>query len=411
MVAATFGACKKGGNGIQEINEEAIKGYTFRVSAYRDFSNDPLNHEYADGADQFMVDHPGTKVEYLTVGDHQPESIASAIAAGDVWDLQYVFTCSRLPGDIVDGLYEPVDGYYDPNDERIDEDAMKSGYFDGHYYGVSNRVMNEANYLSYNESLFKENGIKTPHEYYKENKWNFDAFMEICKALHEKGFKINTGNFLRPDWIMNYATDWNDDYTEVEITIDSNETRQILDKYRTIIYDYDMLATKAKVVRREVAMQAEVMPNLMVGNLTTETDDVIRYIYLPSARPEKIGPHLYLTDAQFMTPTGSNPDVKAAAVELGICMGASRKAYILDYYKKNMNDEDFEILTKAMEDEEPLGRGVNGFNHTHLLFYDNMKSGKPVATYISEMATKMKTYADEFNRKLEDYRAESGLED
>ena len=407
MALATLGACN-GKKDLAEIDTEAINGYTFRVSAYRDFSSDPLNHEYADGADAFMKQYPGTNVEYLTIGDQNADSIAAAIAAGDVWDIQYVFTCSRLPGDIVDGLYEPIEGYYDTKDERIDSAAMKNAYFDGHYYGISNNFMSEANYWSYNENMFKENGIKTPHEYYAEGNWNMDSFMEIAKALHEKGLKINTGNFGRPDWILNNATKWNDEFTEVEIILDSNESRQTLDKFKTILYDYDMLSTGISP-KREVAMNSDVVPNLMITNNTTETTDTIRYIYLPSAKKEKAGPHVYYTDSAFMTPTGSNVDVKAAAVELAIQMGQARKNYLLDYYKGVTTEEDYDLLLESINNGEPLARGFTEFGYQKFKFYDEMKSGKPVATYISEITGQLEAAADNFNKKVEEYRLDTGL--
>ncbi len=407
MVAAIFTGCPAGDK-IQEIDEDAIKDYTFRVSAYRNFGDDPLNMGYADGANEFLERYPESNVEYLTVGDHDPASIASAIAAGDVWDIQYVFTCVRHPGDIVDGLYDPIDGYYDPNDERIDEEAMRNAYFDGHYYGISNNHMNEINYFTYNENVFKENGIKTPHEYYAEGKWNLDSFMEMCKALDEKDLKMNNGNFGRPDWILNRATKWNDEYTEVEIILDSNQTRQDLDKFKTILYDYDMLGS-GTVTKREVAISADVMPNIIKTNNTAETTDTLRYIYIPSSDPEKAGPHTYFTDDAFLTPAGSNQDVKAAAVELAICMGVGRKNYLDNYYQENMTEEDYKLFNEALANGAPMARPFNEFPYTKFAFFSEMKTGKSVSTYVSEITGQLESFAENFDKKLADYRESTGL--
>ncbi len=428
MMVASFGACKKKKSGdkkdiaaagswdgkiIEEnkIDKDAIKkGYTFKVSAYRDFSADPLNHEYADGAEKFMKDYPGAKVEYLTIGDHQPDQILAAIASGDVWDLQYVFTCSQLPGDIVDGVYAPIDGYFDIDDSRIDKNSLRSAYFDGHYYGVANELMHEMNWFSYNENMFKENGIKTPHEYYAEGKWNFDAFFEICTALNAKGLKINTGNFTRPDWILNKATSWNEDFTEVEIVLDSADTRQYLDKLKTIAYDYKMLVAGGSVAKREVALSSDVVPNLNKTNQGTETTDVIRYIYFPSTLPEEVGPHAYLTDTSFMTPAGSEETMKAATIELAIYMGESRKARLDELYKETMIPEDYDILMESVKNTAPLQRAFSpDFRYSSFKFYDQIMTGKPVATYIAEYKTQLETLADAYNEKVIAYREETGL--
>lgn len=407
MAATSLAACNN--NGIKKIDENALKDYTFRVSGYVNFSDDPLNMGYADGANEFLKRYPEAKIEYITVDDNDTQSIASAIAAGDVWDLQYVFTCTRFPGDIVDGLYEPLDGYFDPEDERLDAGALKNGFFDGHYYGVSNSTMNEVNYMSYNENVFKENGIKTPHEYYAEGNWNMDAFMEICKQFQEKGLKLNTNNFYRPDWILNRATKWNDDFTEVEIILDSNQTRQDLDKFRTILYDMDIATKQGIVSKREVALSTEVIPNIVKSNNTTETTDTIRYIYLPNSDKELSGPHCFFTDAAFCSPAGSNLDVKSAAVELAICMGQGRKTYLDGYYRDMMCDEDYEILQNALSNGKPLARAFSEFPFYKFRFGDEMLTGKSVSTYVSELKTQLETYAGVFNEKIAQYREDTGL--
>ena len=405
MVAASFAACTKD---IKEIDVDALKGYTFRVSAYRNFSDDPLNVGYADGANEFLERYPEAKVEYLTISDGSTQSIASAIAAGDVWDLQYVFTCTMLPGSIVDGLYEPIDGYFDPKDDRLDEGAMKNGYFDGHYYGIANSIMNEINYVSYNETLFKENNIKTPHEYYAEGKWNMDAFMEICKVLDEKDLKIYTMGFQRPDWVLNRATKWNDDYTNVEIILNSNQTRQDLDKFRTILYDYQ-LEGNGTVTKREVALSSDVMPNIIKTNNTAESTDTIRYIYIPNSDPKLSGPHGFFTDAAFLTPAGSNLDVKPAAVELAISMGVGRKNYLDNYYKTMLNEEDYEILMKSFNNSKPLARAFSEFKYYNFNFQTEMMTGKSISTYVSELTGQLETYAENFNKQIEAYREDTGL--
>jgi len=424
MVVAMFSACGKkdaktsnvsSGDWegvLYEIDPEAVKNYTFRVSAYRDFRTDPVNHYYADGADVFLEKYPGAKVEFMSIGDHQPEAIAAAVAAGDVWDVQYVFTCSQMPGDIVDGLYEPIDGYFDLNDERINRGTIAGAYFDGHYYGVSNEVMQECTYLSYNETVFKENGIKTPHEYYAEGNWNFDTLFEICGNLYERGLTASFGNFIHPTWILKHATKWNEDYTEVEITLDSAPVRQYLDKLRTMVYDWDMTSNdkNINVANRTCALSTQTVPNLTVWNSTTETEDVIRYIFLPGITEEEEKPYLNIADANFMIPSGANQKMKAASVELAIEMGMGRKNYLLDYYKEQMVAEDYELLMESMKNEKPLSRAFSpNFRYSQFKFSEEMKAGKPVSTYISEYQGLLESHAETFRAKLKEYRDYTGL--
>jgi len=285
---------------------------------------------------------------------------------------------------------------------------MNDAYFDGHYYGISNNFMNEVNYFTYNETMFKENGIKTPHEYYAEGNWNLDSFMEICKAVYEKKLKINTGNFGRPDWILNRATKWNDEYTEVEIILNSNETRQDLDKFKTIAYDYKILSA-GTVTKREVIMSADVMPNIIKTNNTSETTDSIRYIYIPSSNPEKIDAHSYFTDDAFLTPAGSNQKVKAGAVELAICMGVGRKNYLDDYYQSTMTEEDYKLFCKALDNGAPMARPFTEFPYQQFKFYSEIETGKAISTYVTEISGQLEAAAKNFEKKLADYRDYTGL--
>ncbi|REE56445.1 ABC-type glycerol-3-phosphate transport system substrate-binding protein [Paenibacillus taihuensis] len=38
-------------------------------------------------------------------------------------------------------------------------------------------------YILYNKTMFEDNGLKTPKEYYQEGDWNFDSFAEVGKEL------------------------------------------------------------------------------------------------------------------------------------------------------------------------------------------------------------------------------------
>ena len=425
MSVATLSACggKQSANDIKgygawkggivfEIDEEAVKDYNFRVSAYRDFRADPVNRYYADGADEFLKQYPEATVEFLSIGDHQPDAIAAAIAAGDVWDVQYVFTCSQMPGDIVDGLYETIDGYFDLNDERINKGTISGAYFDGHYYGVSNEVMQECVYLSYNETVFKENGLKTPHEYYAEGEWTFDTLYKICGELYEKGLTASFGNFIHPVWILKHATKWNEDYTDVEITIDSAEARRYFDKLRTMVYDWDMTSNdkNINVANRACALSTQTVPNLTTWNNTTETEDLIRYIFLPGITEEEEKPYINIADANFMVPSGANQDMKAASVELAIQMGMGRKNHLVNYYKEVMVEEDYNLLMESMKNEKPLSRAFSpNFRYSQFNFSGDMKNGKPVSTYVSEYKGVLESHAETFRTKLAEYREYTGL--
>jgi len=153
-----------------------------------------------------------------------------------------------------------------------------------------------------------------------------------------------------------------------------------------------------------------VIPNLTEKNIIKKTDDVVRYIYCPGIYEDEDHPYIDIADANFMVPSGANQEMKAASVELAIEMGMGRKNYLLDYYKDNMIPEDYDMLMEAMKDERPLERGFSpDFMYYNFEFEKQMKTGKPVSTYISEIEGKLNTYAEKFRTKLKDYRDYTGL--
>lgn len=68
---------------------------------------------------------------------------------------------------------------------------------DGKIYGIPFSVPPLLMY--YNKTMFKEKGLKTPIELYKENKWNFDEYLKAAKALTNKDNGIY-GARVTNDW-------------------------------------------------------------------------------------------------------------------------------------------------------------------------------------------------------------------
>ena len=74
----------------------------------------------------------------------------------------------------------PIDEFI-KNDNSIDTNDLLPGIWDlvnvgGYHYDIPGSIGPLA--LFYNVNHFKEAGLKTPNEYYKEGKWNFENFLK-----------------------------------------------------------------------------------------------------------------------------------------------------------------------------------------------------------------------------------------
>lgn len=74
-----------------------------------------------------------------------------------------------------------MDDYIDLNDPVWNKSVMEQMKYNGRYYNVPKDVV--AFYIYYNKSMFENNGIKTPSEYYKEGTWNWENFKKSAIAL------------------------------------------------------------------------------------------------------------------------------------------------------------------------------------------------------------------------------------
>ena len=159
-------------------------------------------------------------------------------------------------------------------------------------------------------------------------------------------------------------------------------------------------------------MSAHVIPNLTETNIinSENSTDVIRYIFCPGIYDDEKKPYLDIADANFMIPSGANPDTKAASVELAIEMGMGRKNHLVNYYKEQMIPEDYDLLMESMKNEKPLSRAFSpNFRYSNFKFSDEMQTGKPVSTYVKEYQGVLESHAADFRKKLADYREYTGL--
>ena len=397
-IIASFVGCGK----KVTFNTEDWADMEIRVAGYRLFNDDPLNYEFAAGADKFTEEY-GTKVSFMVGGgDGLGDDLVSGIMSGDPWEIQYCFGISVFPLTFAEDLYTPINDYIDyDNNDKIDKITVEGTKWLGNYYGVSALPMQEVWYLAYNETWMKELGIKTPYEYYKEGKWDMDAYKEINKQATALGAGTRS-SMTRPQTTGKYMSTWNDETGEVTVTYDSPENTEWLGYWGELLTNPQYnIRSGGKVSLRNSIMRDEVMPNLIKDEINEETTDTIRYINYPN-KDGSISS--YLTDSHFLFPQGVSEDKLPCAFMLACYMVDSKSTMVTEEtYKPNMSEEDFALWEETLDNAYYLPRiFYKGIFDMGNQFLKDMNEGKAVATHIAENTESLKAKAEEFNTKYVD---------
>ncbi len=396
-IVATLVGC----GGTVTFNTEDWADMNIRVAGYRNFNDDPLNYEFAEGAKKFAEEY-GTTVEFLVGGkDGMGDDLVAGIVAGDPWEIQYCFGISVFPTTFAEELYTPITDYIDyENNDMIDKIMVEGSAWRGEYYGVSSLPMQEIWYIAYNETWMKELGIKTPHEYLAEDNWTMDAYKEINEKAFALGAKSASAT-TRPHVSGKYLASWDEETGTVTSTYDSPENVAWLSFWEDLLADGRYCVTGSGLASaRSVIMRDEVMPNLIKGELAQETTDTIRYIHFPN---EDGGYGSYLTDSYFLFPMGVSEEKLPCAFMLA-CYMTDMKSKIVteEVYKANMTEEDFAIWEKNLENVYYLPRYFfpeSDMGAIRSQFRKDISGGKSVATHIAENAEMLRTKAEDFNAK------------
>lgn len=104
----------------------------------------------------------------------------AAMAAGDPPDALFVQQ-QMFPRYAVKKVAQPVDPYWDPKDPLWNKAEMDMLSWEGKHYAFT--TGSSPVFIFYNKTMFEDNGLKTPLQYYKEGKWNFENFRKSAIAL------------------------------------------------------------------------------------------------------------------------------------------------------------------------------------------------------------------------------------
>lgn len=165
---------------------DSIKGTTVRFATW-------IDHTETEGAvplANFEAD-TGLKVElYIVKQKGYTNTIMTKMMAGDIPDV-FVNNDGNEGFPATLQIAAPINkvSTVDLNDPIWDQSMLATGTIDGNVYLVNTigTPWSGSNMVFYNKNLFKENGFKTPEDYYKEDKWTWANLLKCAKEIKGLG--------------------------------------------------------------------------------------------------------------------------------------------------------------------------------------------------------------------------------
>lgn len=128
----------------------------------------------------------GFKIVTTTAELYQTRLTAAVASGKDVPDI-CAMNHESFPIPIVKNQVQPLtNAVFDlKNDDAYDIAQMDLFKWKGQYYGIQlkGNMTYQRGCVYFNETLFKERGVKTPYELWKNGKWNWDTFADSAKKM------------------------------------------------------------------------------------------------------------------------------------------------------------------------------------------------------------------------------------
>ena len=241
----------------------------------------------------FEEKYGGTVNYEVTTWGQMEAKILSAIAGDDAPDLIWTYDANYIKN-AVNGVIAPIDDLIDLNDWLWDEMSLKMTWDGKHYLPIPKGATSEV-LVYYNKTMFENNGVKTPTEYYKEGDWTYDNFQKCATALTKDTDR--DGKVDQYGWASWRFFDFalgnggalvskNSDDKSVSVTMNSEETKYGF-QFLNDAYTKHKYAKPDGNVTFETALQsgkvAMVTENSYIGTLCGKMTDEWDIVPFPTA--------------------------------------------------------------------------------------------------------------------------------
>lgn len=138
--------------------------------------------EWKDAKDWFEKKYGGKVTNRFDSYGNFPIVVQAAVSAGKSPDL-IEFYDGWFPQFAVSNIIAPCDAYLTPNNSLYNMKLMDKYKWNGKYTIITTKSMSTMNLVVYNQTLFEENGQKTPRQYFDENNWTWENMAKVGMAL------------------------------------------------------------------------------------------------------------------------------------------------------------------------------------------------------------------------------------
>ncbi len=122
------------------------------------------------------------KIEWdLLSRDKMKDIIVSLKSGNQISDIMYLYPEMSAFELARDNYMLPLDEYLDFNNNFTVNPRQKCAYINGKNYGIVDVLPGISCMFSYNQSIIQENGFENPYELMKDNRWTWDAFLDIVR--------------------------------------------------------------------------------------------------------------------------------------------------------------------------------------------------------------------------------------
>ena len=159
-----------------------LKGTTITMFSWNDAKE-------VTGAEKVIADfqkQTGIKVKWVNGGyDNYDTKLAALINSGDSPDVFRYYSPNIHRMSLAQDITKATG--FDFKAATWDQDVVKAYTVKGKIYGVNlkNTFNQQPSLMVYNKSVIKKQKLKDPYTLWKQGKWNWDTFTEICNEFKE----------------------------------------------------------------------------------------------------------------------------------------------------------------------------------------------------------------------------------
>lgn len=181
---------------------KSLRGTTIKIWNW----NPTSEYQGATGVIEKFQKQTGITIKWQTVNFDQYQSkLTAAVASGDVPDLAR----TRTTNPVILQNFQPLSvSGFDFTDAVWDQKALSDYSYNGKAYAAAlkNTHLGTVNILMYNTSLIDQYDLEDPYQLWKNDKWTWDKFIDICRKFKKaSNAKCAASSFGMEPWFNIYG--------------------------------------------------------------------------------------------------------------------------------------------------------------------------------------------------------------